>query len=194
MHLLVSREWGGATNALGPEHWAFESVFMVSNTSRLLEVMEDKVPHPYESLVRPAGAGLEKSSCDVYWNFHHILDGVTWPCAFRPADWGDNYHDVSVSHFHRYDVHGLGHYLKNPKVHAPILRLSGEDVFGGEQEAAAIEGDSFPQFDDEFAEVAKYLDLKTKIEQFRDAQPAEPTLKQWIDGLVGFFKLIGGYV
>ena len=55
----------------------------------------------------------------------HQIDPITWPRRFAPVDWSPSrYSDVMTMHFRNpAEVHDLTHYLENPQVHLPLLRL-----------------------------------------------------------------------
>jgi hypothetical protein len=194
LHLLGSRRWGGRLNAMGPAHWRFQSFFMVSNTSKLLENLNDDVPDPYESIVRPGPAETEGSYCGSYWDFRHDVDYVTWLLRFDPQGWGDGYHSVVVSHYRQYDVHGLSHYLENPRVHIPILRAAHWNAVTEDEERDALDPESFPQFDGDLEFVGKLHELKEELTAFAGSHPDSGSITDWLDTMVGYYKIARSYL
>lgn len=97
---------------------------MVANVSRVVESDVDV----YKSVVTP---GAPDGNCAVrsYLNIHHDWDPFTLPRAFRPKpDWPtlevraqDLYRDITINTIEELNVHGLEHYLRNPKVHTAIF-------------------------------------------------------------------------
>jgi hypothetical protein len=100
-----------------------DSIFMVSNTSRLLTREDfDKV--------LPVIGPLSTGHCDVFCNVDNTLDPVSKVKAFTiPAAWKKTT-PLTVNHVHQANVHELGHYLGNPLVHRMIFSRLVPDVFG----------------------------------------------------------------
>lgn len=111
-------------------------VAMIANVSRVLQLPGLKV---FESRVKP-GSAITDRACAYYLNARHRLDLLTMPKPFEPdADWvgatvfnSDQYQHIRPGHVLIDDiaaVHDFDHYLRNPRVHAPIFRaLLGADM------------------------------------------------------------------
>lgn len=100
-----------------------DSIFMVSNTSRLLtgEDFDKVLP-----VIGPVSTG----HCDFFWNVDHNLDPVSKVKPFAiPAAWKKTT-PITVDHVHQANVHELGHYLGNPLVHRLIFSRLVPGVFG----------------------------------------------------------------
>ena len=113
----------------------FANVFMCANVGRVLETH----PKVYQSVVRPPGSG--PSYVDAYFNFRHRYDPFPMVRPFGPVGWnpilfrerGD------FEKVRQFNVHGLEHYLEDPRVHIPILRATvGEWSVTPAQEQSAI--------------------------------------------------------
>ena len=193
LHRLGTVRWGDRANVLNPTHWRFQSIFMVSNISYLLEQGEDDVPSPYHSIVRPGELETEGSYCIDYWNFRHEMDPATWLLTFDPQGWQD-YFSVVVRHYRSIHVHSLSHYLLNPRVHIPVLRLAHLDAVTGEEEALRTDPQNFPQFGGSLDFVDKAKRLKDELEQFRVGLGDISFPSGWIDALVGFHEIVERYV
>ncbi len=98
-------------------------VHQVANVSRVLESFRNVDA----SEVRP-GHGC----CSVFVEYRHKLDPFTKVKPFDPTDneewishavWRSAYQLVEPSSVTETNVHGLGHYLRNPMVHLMLFRL-----------------------------------------------------------------------
>jgi len=138
IHILGTEGWEGAHNIFSPEHWKFQTIFMVANTSKLLE----SDINPYKSIVKPGKTGDKNSYLYRYVNFWHELDPVPNIKKFNPP-W--KLESVRVNHYREYNIHSFVHYLDNPKVHIPILRsITNIWAISEEEEKEAI--NNYPQF------------------------------------------------
>lgn len=155
-----------------PGNFKFDAIFMISNTSALLQ---KSARNPYESIVRPrnSGGGPSSNACNRFYNVDHVLDPIGKVRRFRAAEaWplaaGEHrttaFDIFRVSHIHDVNVHGLDHYLKHPRVHAPILRSLARGRFSWDDflqaNARADEGGDFPQWgqnyqDEDFQDVVE---------------------------------------
>ncbi|MEM7231094.1 MAG: hypothetical protein AAF517_02900 [Planctomycetota bacterium] len=167
---LVSLRYGEEIHegAFDSTQHKWRSVFMISNTSRLLRTytkISDDVDldeyAPYTSNLKPGSRA--SAICMRYANVYHRADPITWPRRFAPSGWPFSYFDIETV---RYDdlkeVHDLENYLANPKVHLPLLRsVFQRDSLGtGEEIEAAIkefERDHPHHAADEFAELRGLL-------------------------------------
>lgn len=146
LHYLGTTRWGNVANPLHPRHWRFQHVFMLANTSRLLESSDPGMARAYTSIVRPGPVEDPASYCGTYWNFRHEYDPVAIPRRFDAVGW-NGYSLEVVSHYHDVNIHGFSHYLANPKVHVPILRkVVRRSAVTDEEFRDALHPDNFPQF------------------------------------------------
>ncbi|MBE0618495.1 MAG: hypothetical protein IH608_11305, partial [Proteobacteria bacterium] len=184
LHLLGTVRWSGHANALSPRHWRFNHLFMVANTSRLLQTEDDQMKKAYESIVQPGGVEDPSSYCATYWNFRHEADPVPFSRMFEPVGWKD-YTNVVIRHYYEPNVHGLSHYLLNPRVHIPILRkLVHPRVVTPEEEVAAV--GAFPLFAGRFAAVEKARDLARDLEQMKAELGEDPDIGKLLQVLLRF--------
>lgn len=180
LHKLGTEDWENVTNVLSPEHWKFNSIFMIANTSKLLESDID----PYKSIVKPGKSGDKDSYCYHYFNFWHYLDPVPNLKKFNP-DWDKDYESIELNHFRKYNIHAFTHYLDNPKVHIPIFRSTvGFYSVLPDEENQAIQ--NYPQFGDDlvFGE-----DVKEFIEKLKKLLSGGGEDK-WIEIILEFYKLV----
>jgi hypothetical protein len=128
---------------LPPEGFRMEALAMIANVSRVLEssgyVDEDGNNlnfhwDAYRSVVQP-NAKITKGVCSRFLNVRHTWDPVPLPKQFKPAaDWPDAatrasagaFLDIQIDEIEDIeklaDIHDLGHYLRNPRVHIPLFR------------------------------------------------------------------------
>lgn len=188
LHLLGTVRWGERANPLNPAHWRFNHLFMVANTSRLLQTEDREMKKVYESIVRPGPVEDPDSYCATYWNFRHEADPVPFPRMFDPAGW-KNYTSIPVRHYYEPNVHNLSHYLLNPRVHIPILRrLTSPKGVTPEEEIAAINPDRFPQFGGELAFIQKAKRMAVELEELKTSLGDDPEPSTWIRTLVRFYQ------
>jgi len=190
LHLLGTVRWGGAANALGPRQWRFGHLFMVANTSRLLQTQDAQMKRAYESIVRPGPNEDPGSYCKTYWNFRHEADVVPFPRAFAPVGWS-NYTNVLLHHYHDVSIHNLTHHLINPRVHIPILRkLVTPRAVTPEEEIREVNEDRFPQFAGPFERVELLKRLGPRLKTIQNQLIGEPTPAQLARSLSEFWALI----
>lgn len=134
--------------ALAPKFFKWTSLFMVANTSRLLEPWVDLSDdldvddfNVYRSAIQP---GLRGSVCRSYFNARHRIDPITWPRCFGPRDWQDDaFLDIELTRFDELqNVHNFEHYVADPAVHLRLFRkVLGNKRLGTREEVRrAIEG------------------------------------------------------
>lgn len=107
-------------------------LMMCANVSRLLENKSFFGPNGdvFRSATRPS-ADPSQGCCDFFINVRHEFDPIPKPKLFRPTDdWPDmatrnegRYISVIINAIEDKHVHGLHHYLHNPKTHIPLFRL-----------------------------------------------------------------------
>jgi hypothetical protein len=189
LHLLGTVNWGGAANALGPRQWRFDNIFMVANTSRLLEMPDGECRGAYDSIVRPGPSGDADSYCARYWNIRHEADPVPFPRPFEPQGW-QGYTFIPLRHFYSPSIHNLSHYLINPRAHIPILRsIVQQRAVTADEEASALDEAHFPQFAGEFAAVERLKNLKGELESVQAGLGSDPTVLKLAKQLVRFWDL-----
>lgn len=188
LHYLGSTRWGKRTSPLHPRHWRFQHVFMVANTSRLLESRDAGMAQAYTSIVRPGPVEDPASYCGTYWNFRHEFDPIAIPRRFDPAGWR-NYTLEVVSHYHQTNIHGLSHYLEHPKVHVPILRkVVRSSAVTDAEFHHAVNPDQFPQFTVADVDQAKAHLLELAAQKL--AVGENPTSEEFVRMLVTVYHLL----
>ncbi len=123
------------TNPAAPARFKFDSIFMISNTSRLLHTTE---LDPYHSCIYPAEIDFPPTGgyCNRFYVVDNRYDFVglglkAVHCDFRI----DNEHwrqhgignsraarKIELEHLHQANAHDLAHYLKHPLVYREIFR------------------------------------------------------------------------
>lgn len=122
LHLMGNTQWDDdLANVMGPPHTRFQSLFMLANTSRILE-SDIKVA---DSIVCPVGGREDqtKEYLDQYYNIFHKYDPITLLWQLNGESWGMNFSQVDLSHFRDVNIHDFTHYLDHPAVHIPLLRI-----------------------------------------------------------------------
>ena len=183
LHLLGTVKWAKKANPLNPSHWRFQHIFMMANTSRLLQSEDAEMKKAYESIVRPGPVEDPSSYCAAYWNVRHEADPVPFPKMFEPVGW-KNYTSVVVNHFHEVNVHNLSHYLLNPRAHVPFFnKVVSRKAVSQEEEVKAV--GEFPQFGGDFE---KLKNLAAKLSAIKAGLGDDPTPLDWIQGLLEFYR------
>ena len=122
LHLLGTTAWDDEiANVMGPPHTRFQSLFMLANTSRILE-SDIKVD---SSIVCPVGGRGDHTMeyLDQYYNVFHKYDPITLIRKINGDGLGSNFHPVNLSHFRDVNIHDFTHYLDHPAVHIPLFRI-----------------------------------------------------------------------
>ena len=190
LHLLGTVRWGGHANPLSPRHWRFQHVFMVANTSRLLQTDDAQMAKAYRSIVRPGGVEDPASYCATYWNFRHETDPVPFPRSFEPVGWTKTT-DVRIRHYYDPNIHGFAHYLLNPRVHIPILRkLVHSRVISEAEEIAAVNPDAFPMFGGQFAVLQNPQKLLRYLGSLQPQLGDDPEFGDYLQLLVGYYRRV----
>ncbi len=182
IHILGTEGWENTDNVFSPEHWKFQSVFMIANTSKLLESDID----PYKSIVKPGKIGDKNSYLFKYLDFWHELDPVPNIKKFDPP-W--KFDSIGVNHYREYNIHSFMHYLDNPKVHIPILRsITNIWSISKEEEKEAIE--NYPQFggDLEFGQ-----DVKESIEMLKQLLQGNKSSENWLEMILKFIQIVNKF-
>jgi hypothetical protein len=123
LHDTLAELLSNATQFGGLASMDVQMYASVANVSRVMRSFAD----PHRSAVRPNGAVGDPATpakIGAFVNVHHIADPVPHIGMFDPK-WDPTkcfYIDVNVERMKWIDVHGLIHYLENPRVHIPILR------------------------------------------------------------------------
>lgn len=122
LHKLGTTEWHDEiANVMGPPHTRFQALFMLANTSRILQSDID----PYQSVVCPAGSkgDVQVEYLDQYRNVLHPYDPITLIRRLTPGSWGSNFMQIELRHVRHPNVHDFLHYLDHPGVHIPLFRI-----------------------------------------------------------------------
>ncbi len=189
LHHLGAENWGDTQNVFGPTHWRFQSIFMIANTSRLLQTE----PKAYDSIVRP-GPNLDSNSyCFRYLNFRHELDPVPYPRMFDPIGWSSAYQSIIVQHYRDLGIHGLEHYLDNPRVHIIILRAVTSRWAITEQEAIKAV-DNYRQFGEKFEAVEKIRDFLNELAMLKNELGQDLMPVDFIKGFIKFYQVINKHL
>jgi hypothetical protein len=108
-------------NPLNPERFKFESITMISNVSALIHPSTS----PYHSIVRPGSSHDMGAYAQNYFNVNHKFDPVSIVGDFvMPAGWKMmGGFDTQVDHVFKdpQNIHDAAHYVRNPRVHVPLL-------------------------------------------------------------------------
>lgn len=114
---------------LNPSNQFIKVYAAMANVSRLLEVDRARA---YKSLVRPMQANVSDHGRGVIQNFvnaKHRFDPIALIQEFNPEDrWYEThatpgFRDIELKAVYRTNVHSLDHYLANPKVYYPLLKM-----------------------------------------------------------------------
>jgi len=131
--------WGTLT----PGDLRARSITMLANVSRVLQ----QHPKVYESIVRPSILAKD-GICDYFVTARHKWDPFTKPKCYDPtSDWPDLHtrqagrlHNLEINAVEEFNVHDKHHYLRNPRVHIPVLRaLVSKHLVDEQEETAAIQ-------------------------------------------------------
>jgi hypothetical protein len=116
-------------------NFMFANLFTCANVSRVLETN----PKVYESVVHPVTGGAGEPYVNAFYNFRHEFDPFPMVRPFAPVGWGENYVlEEKCEKILQFNVHGINHYLDDPRVHVPMLRaLIGDDAVVTEAERVA---------------------------------------------------------
>ena len=193
LHLLGTVRWGGHENVLNPRHWRFNHLFMVANTSRLLQTVDEGMKKAYDSIVRPGPGEDPASYCLSYVNFRHEADPVPYPRMFEPTGWND-YTPIIVRHYREANIHNLSHYLLNPRVHIPILKtLAGPWAVTSEEEKKVTDPENFPQFGGKLEFINTARDLAKDLKGIQTTLGKNPTPKVYLKALIKMYSLWEAY-
>jgi hypothetical protein len=123
---------GSRANPDKPIPVGLSALYLVSNTIPLLRQVDGDY-----ALVQSGGT----FDCARVYNINHALDPVSriGGGAANPNP-RPGWTNVTVRHIHQRNIHGFGHYLSNPAVHAPIFARLIDPGFaaGCAQSAAAL--------------------------------------------------------
>lgn len=129
LHALYETQLIAGEPPLRPTETRPNMIAMIANVTRVLQLPTVKA---FESRVRP-GSAIGGRATAFYLNIRHRWDPFVMPHPFEPdVDWVGatvfdslQYQHIRPHHILVDDlraVHDLEHYLKNPRVHAPIFR------------------------------------------------------------------------
>ncbi len=147
-------------NPYAPGNFIWDSVFMVSNTSRLLHRTSES---PYQSLVQPG------KIVRYFINVDHDLYPISKVKQFKiPAAWNrSRAFNIKVDHIHQTNVHGYEHYLKRPAVHRLLFRTMIPQFSNSCNDQALDLERNFPKFAGEFDVSNKRAARKKKVEKLK---------------------------
>ena len=185
LHILGITKWENTGNAHFPKYFEFDSLFMIANTSKLLESDID----PYKSIVKPIGTKNTKQHSVIlkrYLNFWHELDPVPNIKKFNP-NWRrhNRYESIKLNHYREYNIHSFTHYLDNPKVHIPILRsITDYGTISKTEEQSAIS--NYPQFGGDLEFIKRIKKFINEVNHLKKRK----TNKNWLKIIPEFFKIV----
>lgn len=108
-------------NPLSPERFKFETITMLANVSALIHPSTS----PYHSIVRPGSSHDLSAYTQNYFNIRHKFDPVALAGDFAmPSSWKVmGGFDTQVDHVYKdpEKIHDAAHYMRNPRVHVPLL-------------------------------------------------------------------------
>lgn len=108
-------------NPLSPQRFKFETITMLSNVSALIHPSTS----PYHSIVRPGSSHDMGAYTQNYFNVNHKFDPVSIAGGFEmPDGWKlMGGFDTKVDHIYKdpASIHDAAHYVRNPRVHLPLL-------------------------------------------------------------------------
>ena len=149
-----------STNPFSTDVFTWNSVHMISNTSRLLHQTSN---NPYNSVVRPGKA------VRYFINIEHELDPVCKVKRFRiPNDWSSRARHIEVDHIHEANIHGYAHYLKHPKAHRRLFWYFLPQFTATCNDNAKEWSDEFPQYAGQFNTADKKNAIKRKLNTLID--------------------------
>ena len=191
---VPNQDWPGELAFEAGSNEQASVVMMVANVSKVLEVSTPE--EPYDAYgpvidgkkrftVAPGDAGQKGRLCQYYLNVRHKIDPFCIPHRFDPQQWPDKaalaedpplYQHLEVDHIHQANVHDFAHYLKNPRVHVPLLRclVSPAHISKTEYENTVA---AFPDFG---IAQSRAIELKKKLLDI----PASAADEWWILGLL----------
>ncbi|HVS09366.1 MAG TPA: hypothetical protein VMS76_05775 [Planctomycetota bacterium] len=174
-------------NTLAHPHWAFKHIFMLANTSRVLQ-SDFKA---YTSIVRPGPANSAQAYCSRFHSFHHELDPFTIPRRFAPSNWSTLYRGEELGHFREWNVHGFGHYLDNPRCHVPILRaITRSDAITAAEAGRAVDEAAYPRFGGQFQPLVEARAKLAELSALRHELADDPSLPEALGIVSRGFKLL----
>lgn len=186
LHLLGTTEWDDEiANVMGPPHTRFQSLFMLANTSRILESnvsIKDSVVCPARSR-----GDQNREYLDQYFNVLHEYDPVTLLRRFSGESWGLNFRQVNLRHFRNVNIHFFSHYLDHPRVHIPLLRV----LCGFRAVTPAEELNAADRYKD-IERRAVISEIKNRFDAAKSGLSEESTLMDLIKVWVTLKDIIGG--
>lgn len=171
----------------GPGLFKFDAIYMISNTSRLLQKAASSA---YQSVVKPmfSAGGPTANSCRRLINVDHFLDPVSkirrhraeeaWPNAARFGTAKDMF---DIRHIHDVNVHALEHYLIHPRVHGDILFEIAPTRFSNDDYRNAIarleSGGDFPTWGDDLLDEDLQDEIVAELEKLKQKDEVSALIK-----------------
>jgi hypothetical protein len=186
LHLLGATEWDDEiANVMGPPHTRFQSLFMLANTSRILQSDIDVT----DSIVCPVGGHGDQNReyLDQYVNVFHKYDPITLMWQVNGKSLGSNFQQINLSHFRDVNIHDFNHYLDHPAVHIPLFRtLCGFRSVVPAEQLLAME--AYKDIDRQ----SVITELQNRIEGAKSNIDEDSTLMDLIKIWVKLKKMVGG--
>lgn len=197
LHLLATRPLAGMPSAFGALDARFAGIWMLANTSRLLQTDDAKA---YESVVHGGPRSSPSTNCGLFRSVSHELDPICIPRRFDPVGWSVRYNQIlALDHLRDWNVHGWTHYLDNPRVHVPLLNLAlgrnavapseavkavdAYERFGGRLKALADVQAVLREAKAELARLHENAELRTYFEVAQSLKDQWERLKPIVQGL-----------
>ena len=180
----------GANPFGGDSLFDWHGLVMVSNVSRFMSEARARPDRP-ESVVKPEWApNTNGRVLRFYYNIDHALDPTAKLKPFsckelwaRAWDEGRAEDIDDLGHIYDANVHGLTHYIKNPRVHARIAYLCAPDRVNGYRfvrfaDRKVADG-SFARYGEPFADADNRSRLVAKLQEILDTNPRGKTEEKY---------------
>lgn len=163
------------SGALSHANHQWRSVYMISNTSRLLhtdfKLSDDVSVSKYDPYTSDMNPGSDEPICMRYTNVCHVADPISWPRKFAPANWpASSYCTIQTVNYNNLKkVHDIEHYVASPWVHIPFFRsVFQNDKLGTKDEVTDVirnfKSDFPSQATDEFSDLRSCINGDEKFD------------------------------
>ncbi|MBI5435333.1 MAG: hypothetical protein HZA52_21040 [Planctomycetes bacterium] len=189
LHLLATNKQmsQGLPNQLAHPNWGFQTIFMLANTSRVLQTDFNA----YESIVRPGPANKLDKYCARYVTVHHEVDPVTLVRRFEPKTWKSLCESITLTHYRDWNVHAFTHFLDNPQVYTQIFSTAiSSTALSAKEVANAVDEAEYPRFGGKFANVPKVIAKKNELFSLRDRMPPDPSVLDYFKALKDGIRIL----